>query len=138
MKRTKEIRGITLIALVITIIVLLILAGVALATLTGNSSIIDNANYAYCSETGYYYYLSEPMYSQQRVIYTTTVDLLMTYKSEIKNLKCIIARQESKYNAYLNDDRLPVLNKQEVSILPFPGGFTHPSNDSILLVVNGR
>ncbi|MBQ9297930.1 MAG: InlB B-repeat-containing protein [Clostridia bacterium] len=45
MERTKE-QGITLIALVITIIVLLILAGVALATLTGNSSIIDNANYA--------------------------------------------------------------------------------------------
>ena len=38
--------GITLIALVITIIVLLILAGVALATLTGNTSIIDNANNA--------------------------------------------------------------------------------------------
>ena len=46
MKLTKEQKGITLIALVITIIVLLILAGVALATLTGNSSIIDNANYA--------------------------------------------------------------------------------------------
>ena len=46
MRLTKEQKGITLIALVITIIVLLILAGVALATLTGNSSIIDNANYA--------------------------------------------------------------------------------------------
>ena len=46
MKITKEQKGITLIALVITIIVLLILAGVALATLTGNGSIIDNANYA--------------------------------------------------------------------------------------------
>lgn len=38
--------GITLVALVITVIVLLILAGVALATLTGNDSIIDNANNA--------------------------------------------------------------------------------------------
>ena len=46
MKITKDSKGITLIALVITIIVLLILAGVALATLTGNTSIIDNANYA--------------------------------------------------------------------------------------------
>ena len=46
MRLTKEQKGITLIALVITIIVLLILAGVALATLTGNGSIIDNANYA--------------------------------------------------------------------------------------------
>ena len=39
-------KGITLVALVITIIVLLILAGVALATLTGNNNIIDNANKA--------------------------------------------------------------------------------------------
>ena len=40
----KKNKGITLIALVITIIVLLILAGAALATITGNNSIIENAN----------------------------------------------------------------------------------------------
>lgn len=39
-------KGITLIALVITIIVLLILAGVALATLTGDSGILSNAEKA--------------------------------------------------------------------------------------------
>ena len=38
--------GITLIALIITIIVLLILAGVALATLTGQGNIIGNAENA--------------------------------------------------------------------------------------------
>ena len=42
----KNNKGITLLALIITIIVLVILAGVALATLTGNTSIIDNANNA--------------------------------------------------------------------------------------------
>ena len=42
MKRTKE-NGITLIALVITIIVLLILAGVSVAMLTGNSGIIERS-----------------------------------------------------------------------------------------------
>lgn len=42
----KKQNGITLVALVITIIVLLILAGVALATLTGNDSIINNAQNA--------------------------------------------------------------------------------------------
>ena len=46
MRITKDQKAITLIALVITIIVLLILAGVALATLTGNGNIIDNANNA--------------------------------------------------------------------------------------------
>lgn len=42
----KKQNGITLVALVITIIVLLILAGVALATLTGNDSILNNAENA--------------------------------------------------------------------------------------------
>ncbi len=39
-------RGITLIALVITIIVLLILAGVSIAMLTGNNGILSNAREA--------------------------------------------------------------------------------------------
>ena len=42
-KIRKENRGITLIALVITIIVLLILAGVAIATLTGDNGILNQA-----------------------------------------------------------------------------------------------
>ena len=45
-KFTEKENGITLIALVITIIVLLILAGVALATLTGDSGILSNAEKA--------------------------------------------------------------------------------------------
>ena len=42
----KKQAGITLIALVITIIVLLILAGVSIATLTGNNGILTQANTA--------------------------------------------------------------------------------------------
>ena len=45
-KRKIKERGITLIALVITIIVLLILAGVALSALTGDSGILNNAESA--------------------------------------------------------------------------------------------
>ena len=43
-QKLKESKGITLIALVITIIVLLILAGVAIATLTGENGILTQAN----------------------------------------------------------------------------------------------
>ena len=43
-KETKKNKGITLIALVITIIVLLILAGVSIATLTGDNGILKQAN----------------------------------------------------------------------------------------------
>ncbi|MCI8636954.1 MAG: hypothetical protein HFJ36_03755, partial [Clostridia bacterium] len=42
MKPKKE-KGITLIALVITIIVLLILAGIAIATLTGENGILNKS-----------------------------------------------------------------------------------------------
>lgn len=42
----KEAKGITLIALVITIIVLLILAGVTIATLTGENGILTNSKQA--------------------------------------------------------------------------------------------
>ena len=44
MKLTKDQKGITLLALIITIIVLVILTAIVLSTLTGSSGIIDNAN----------------------------------------------------------------------------------------------
>ena len=43
---TKENKGVTLIALAVTIIIMLILAGVTISTLTGNSGISSNANQA--------------------------------------------------------------------------------------------
>ncbi len=46
MRKTKENAGITLIALVITIIVLLILAGISIITLTGQNGILTQANKA--------------------------------------------------------------------------------------------
>ena len=51
-KKLKEGKGITLIALVITIIVLLILAGVSIAMLTGENGILNQANKAK-TETAY-------------------------------------------------------------------------------------
>ena len=41
--KVKEIRGITIIALVVTIVILLILAGISIATLTGDNGLIKNA-----------------------------------------------------------------------------------------------
>lgn len=46
MKRTKEQKGITLVALVVTIIVLLILAGITLSTILGNNGLIQKTKSA--------------------------------------------------------------------------------------------
>ena len=42
--KTKEIKGITLITLAITIVILLILAGISISIVIGNNSLIDRAN----------------------------------------------------------------------------------------------
>lgn len=43
MERVEKNKGITLIALIVTIIILIILAGISIKTLTGNNSLIKNA-----------------------------------------------------------------------------------------------
>lgn len=95
---------------------------------------IKDANYLFIDTLGYYY-LSEPVLAGQRFIFTAGKDLLFTEKANILKLECIIARQENKYNAYLNDDRFPVLNKQQVNTIEFADGF--PLHDEVLLIVNG-
>lgn len=100
-----------------------------------NQSVFNNANYCYIQELGHYYYMSEPVMSQQRITFSLTTDLLMTFKTDILALECIISRQEKKYNAYLRDNRYPVLNKQDVNTLVFPTAFS--GTEQMLLIVNG-
>lgn len=101
-----------------------------------HSQLMD-ANYCYIEELGYYYSLSEPVLGSQRLIFSCKPDILMTKKNEILQLKCIIARQENEYNAYLNDNRLPVLNNQYLSTVSFDRGFL-PKGGQMILVVNGK
>lgn len=100
------------------------------------NSTIEHANYCYIQELGYYYNMSEPVLGAQRMTFDLSTDLLMTKKNEILGLGCIIARQEQKFNAYLNDDRFPVLNKQEVTTVLFPSGFSD-THQEIIIAVNG-
>lgn len=106
--------------------------------LSYSDEIFNEANYCYLPELGYYYYMSEPVMSQQRIIYTLSDDLIMSFLNDVLELGCIISRQEEEdnYNAYLNDSRYPVLNKQEVTTQVFPYGFSD-KNQEIIIAVNG-
>lgn len=99
------------------------------------SAALIHANYAYCVDTGYYFYLSEPTLAAQRLFFNCEVDLLMTYKDDILKLGCIIDRQEYEFNAYLVDDKAPILNRRVVNTLKFPVGFSN--NDSYILATTG-
>ena len=102
-----------------------------------DQTIFEDANYCYIQELNHYYYMSEPTMSQQRITFSLTSDLLMTFKDDILDLECIIARQESEYNTYLNDNRLPVLNRHDVTTLLFPSGFSDDHYECIMSVNGG-
>ena len=97
------------------------------------------ANYCYIRELSHYYYISEPTFGKQRIFLPIRTDLLMTFKTDIYNLDCIIARQQEEYNAYLKDDRLPVKAYQDVNTIVFDTCFVNPEveEEPLIMVVNG-
>ena len=51
------------------------------------------------------------------------VDVLTTYKSQIRGCQAIVEKQERKWNLYLNDGSLRVYQNPEVTTKTFPSGF---------------
>ncbi len=52
------------------------------------------------------------------------VDVLSTYKSQIRQNTAIIARQEKKWNLYLNDGVFKTYQNPHIVTKAFPSGFT--------------
>lgn len=101
-----------------------------------SQSIYENANYALCVDTGYYFYLSEPTLAAQRLFFNCEVDLLMTYKDDILNLGCILSRQENTFNTYIKDTQQAILSKRVVDTRIAPHGFN--TNDQFILATCGK
>ena len=115
------------------------------ATFTGNlrdeASVIDpvfevettldlsQMNYIWISELHRYYYVTNVVSVATGLwrIYCH-VDVLMTYKAQIKAHDAVIARQEGLYNLYLNDGTTFVVTQRSKVIQKnFPNGFTGSS-----------
>ena len=67
------------------------------------SNVLDpDINYCYIAEFGRYYYITNITGDAgNRAFVHGHVDVLMTYKDEIKACKCIANRSTSNYNLYL-------------------------------------
>ena len=70
-----------------------------------------------------YYYVNDVTFSQGYAILDCEVDVLMSFKNEINDVQCVIGRNSKRWNMYLNDDRLEILNQRRVLTFPFPNGF---------------
>lgn len=85
-----------------------------------NNININTVNYCYCAETQRYYYINDiTLLTGGRVQIDCRVDVLMSYKSNILNLKALCLRNEIKRNPYLKDNETPVTVRTKQRVIEF-------------------
>lgn len=107
-----------------------------------DDKIDSGINYLYIGgDVKRYYFINDITFSQGRIELHCEVDVLMSFKSEIENQECIIARNEKIWNMYLSDDRMELYHKPRYLTFPFEHGFTEyydgTKYGSMILTLNG-
>ena len=106
-------------------------------TLIGTfTSIINNdTNYVYMTTFNKYFFITDKKILRNGIFeIECEIDLLMTYKDQIKACTGIVKRQQNEYNLDLNDGSLKVYQNPHIITKPFPSGFT---GSSYVLAVAG-
>ena len=97
-------------------------------------SIILKANYLYIDKLDRYNYIIYISFADSMIVIDCTVDVLMSYKKQIRNLTCTITRNENLKNGYLNDDNYNIQAYKQVVCKMFPNAI---NNDSVILMTAG-
>ena len=103
------------------------------------ASNLRNYDYAYIPEFDRYYFITEKTsYRTGLWIIDMEVDVLETYKNDIKNLHCIIeATEDYKGSNYLsNSDSWVTSVKAKTDIIPFSSGLLN-NGEYILITAGG-
>lgn len=91
-------------------------------------------NYAYIAEFARYYYITNIVCVGNLFEVHMHVDVLMSYRGDIRANNAVISRQESKYNLYLQDGVFKEQANPHYQIMKFPSGF---SSFNFILAVSG-
>lgn len=111
-----------------------------------NSIVISNYNYIHVGgNIDRFYYIESYEMSQQYYILHCKEDVLMSFKPDIFNTECIIAKNENNFNLFLDDNKMKLYNKERILTKPFldnggnPSGFYVDGEKvfTMLLTVNG-
>ena len=88
-------------------------------------------NYCYISDFNRYYFVNSiTLLSAHRVQINLTVDVLMSYKEEIKNLTVNVLRYEKSEPTFLTDNRIPLYSDTEQKVIEFPENIFNLENPS--------
>lgn len=97
---------------------------------------ISAYNYAYISEFGRYYYITDIVSVRTNCwVVSLRCDVLMSYKDEIKTITGVVVRQESNPNKLLVDRLERIQSDKEIDILYYPDAFS--KNLQYVLVTAG-
>lgn len=83
----------------------------------------------------YYFVTGISSESNGLVAVSMHVDVLMTYKAQIRNMHAVIKRQENQYNLYLDDGIFKAYQNTKHKLIKFPNSFT---NFSYILALAGN
>ena len=96
---------------------------VILAAITANAA--SSYNYIYIASFNRYYYINDAISIRDGITELhCSVDVLMSFKTEILNNSAIIERSETEWNLYLNDGSFKTYANNIVLTKAFPSGFT--------------
>ena len=93
-------------------------------TIEGIDQYLSSANYAYIPEFGRYYFITG-IESVRNGLWRLSfhVDVLYTYREQIKSNHAIIERNELEYDLKLNDGLFQTQQNPRIAQFPFPSGF---------------
>lgn len=88
-------------------------------------------NYCYISDLNRYYYVNSiSLLNGQRIQLELSVDVLMSYKEEIKNLTVNVLRYENIAPTFLTDNRIPLFSDTIQKVIEFPENIFNLENPS--------
>lgn len=93
-------------------------------TISDIDSYIGSMNYAYIPEFNRYYFITN-IESVRNNLWRVSfhVDVLYTYREQIKGNSAIIERNENEYDLKLNDGLFKTQQNPRIAQFPFPSGF---------------
>lgn len=103
-----------------------------------HSNVALTGNYMHIPAFNRYYFVTD-IVSIRTGLWNVTghVDVLMSWKTAIRQQRAAIARNENSYNLYLNDDKFQVTANPRIQQLAFPSGPWN-SGESRILVITGN
>ena len=100
-----------------------------------NLATVTGCNYMTIPQFGRAYFVNNIRSVRNGLVeFSCHVDVLSSFKSQIRANKAIIKKQENDWNLYLNDGTFKVYQNSIVATKPFPSGF---STQQFILAVAG-